>query len=338
MKKGIPLISVIVPLYNTEKYIRQCLLSIINQDYGNIEIVVINDGSTDNSLQIVQELANNYHDSLHVYTTQNSGVSAARNLGIKMSHGEYILFVDADDYLDKDCISYCYDLILNNQSDMAIIPMPNKFHESSSKIVKKSYSFPTDVISGEESISRMLYYKIVISSWGKLFSKKIINKHKLSFNTKLAYGEGFLFTIQYLNRIKKVAIGYKPVYNYRLSNSGSAMTNYKTRLVKDSLASQKLIQAELINHKNNLQHALNYAYWHTCFDCFNTIIGAKAYTTDAKLFLHLRKEVQRNALIGLHCPISKKEKIKSILYFIAPVTTAKCINYFRKRKFTINES
>ncbi len=334
MKKKLPLVSVIVPVYNTEQYIRDCILSIVKQDYENLEIIIVDDGSTDSSFQIMQNLEQEYQEILHVYHINNSGVSAARNFGIEHSHGEYIFFVDADDYLDKDCISYYYKLIHHNQADVSIVPQPNKFHESGSENAKKAYNHSTKCISGKDATKEMLYYKIVISSWGKLFSRALIDKFQIRFNEKLVYGEGFLFTIQYFYHAKKVAIGYKPVYNYRLSNSNSVMTNYKKRLVEDSIASQKLIRRELANNKQEFQTALDYAYWHTCFDCLNTIIGAKASKIDPNTFNMLRKEVQRKAIVGLNSPISKSEKLKSMLYLIAPTTTARTINIFRKRKFT----
>ena len=334
IKEKAPLISVIVPVYNTAQYIEECLLSIVAQDYKNLEIIVVDDGSTDNSLQIVQDIANNHQNILRVYHINNSGVSAARNFGIEQSHGEYLFFVDADDYLDRDCISYHYELLCHNQADIAVVPRPNKFHESNSNDAKKIFDSSIKCISGKDAVKEMLNYKIVISSWGKLFSKGIIDNFHIRFNEKLAYGEGFLFTIQCFHHAKKVAIGYKPVYNYRLSNSNSVMTNYKKRLVEDSLTSQCLIQKELANDKQEFQLALNYAYWHTCFDCLNTIIGAKASKVDRETLKQLRRETRQGTIAGLRSPVSKSEKLKSILYFISPTVTARFINHFRKRKFT----
>lgn len=336
MREKTPLISIIVPVYNAAQYIQECILSIVAQNYKNLEIIIVDDGSTDKSLQIAQNIAQRHQNTTRVYHIANSGVSAARNFGIEHSRGDYVFFVDADDYLDKDCISYYYELLYHNQADIAIVPQPNKFHELSPKNTKKAYVKSTACVSGNTAIEKMLYYKIVISSWGKLFSKKIIDKYHIRFNEKLAYGEGFLFAIQCLHHTKKVAIGHSPVYNYRLSNSNSVMTNYKERLTKDSIASQKLIQKELASHQQEFQSALNYAYWHTCFDCLNTIIGAKAVKSNRETFQMLRKEVQQGAIAGLRSPISKTEKLKSALYLIAPTTTAKAINRFRKRKFTAN--
>lgn len=100
-----PLVSVIVPVYNCEKYLKKCIDSILYQTYRNIEIIVINDGSTDTSEQILQRQVTIWPEKLHVYTIQNSGVSVARNLGVEKATGKYLMFVDGDDYLGEDYVT-----------------------------------------------------------------------------------------------------------------------------------------------------------------------------------------------------------------------------------------
>ena len=116
------LISIIVPLYNKDQYIKRCLLSILNQTYNDFEIIIINDGSTDNSEQIVRELNNK---KIRFYTTNNKGVSHARNFGIREAKGEYVCFVDADDYVSPNYLSTMIynmdknvDLIITNKIDV----------------------------------------------------------------------------------------------------------------------------------------------------------------------------------------------------------------------------
>jgi glycosyltransferase involved in cell wall biosynthesis len=107
------LISIVVPVYNSEKYLEKCLVSLINQTYKNIEIIVINDGSTDGSLDIAKQLAK--RDSrVKVYSKKNGGLSSARNHGIEKASGEYIGFVDSDDYIDCNMYSYLYDALEKN--------------------------------------------------------------------------------------------------------------------------------------------------------------------------------------------------------------------------------
>ena len=107
------LVSIIVPIYNVEKYLEQCVISLINQSYKNIEIILINDGSTDNSIDIMNKYKK-LDGRVKCYCKVNGGLSDARNYGISVSKGKYIVFVDSDDYVEKDYISILYNLIIEN--------------------------------------------------------------------------------------------------------------------------------------------------------------------------------------------------------------------------------
>ena len=94
-------VSIIIPVYNTEKYLKRCFDSVIAQEYENLELVIINDGSIDNSEQIINEYKNKYPDLIRYYSKENTGVADTRNYGIEKANGEYVMFLDSDDYLDK---------------------------------------------------------------------------------------------------------------------------------------------------------------------------------------------------------------------------------------------
>ena len=113
-----PLISVVVPVYNVEQYLKKCLDSIIKQKYNNLEIIIVNDGSTDNSQKICQEYVKK-DKRIKLITQKNQGLSAARNTGIDNAHGKYISFVDSDDYLDLEFINELYNTIIENKSDIS---------------------------------------------------------------------------------------------------------------------------------------------------------------------------------------------------------------------------
>lgn len=109
-----PKISVIIPVYNAGKYIKKCILSVINQTLKDIEIIVVNDGSIDNSLKIINKLSKEYPNRLKIYTKENGGAGSARNLGLEKAKGEFIKFVDADDYLDKNILEKMYNIAKEN--------------------------------------------------------------------------------------------------------------------------------------------------------------------------------------------------------------------------------
>ena len=112
-------VSVIVPVYNTEKYLEKCLDSIVNQDFDDYEIIIVNDGSTDNSFKIINKYVDKY-DNIKAFTKQNGGLSSARNFGIAKSSGKYLMFIDSDDYIEKTMIKKMYESVINNKSDIVV--------------------------------------------------------------------------------------------------------------------------------------------------------------------------------------------------------------------------
>lgn len=126
-----PKISIIVPVYNTEKYLKKCLDSLINQTFKDIEIVIINDGSTDNSEKIIKEYEQKYSDKIKSYKKENGGLSSARNYGISKANGEYIAFVDSDDYVDLEVFDKLKEEI-NKKIDLIkikLITVNNKYEQ-----------------------------------------------------------------------------------------------------------------------------------------------------------------------------------------------------------------
>ena len=113
-----PKVSVIVPVYNVEKYLPTCLDSLVQQTLKEIEIIVVNDGSTDNSLSIMQQYAKKYPDKIKIYSKENGGLSDARNAGMKIANGEYISFIDSDDYISCDFIETLYNVMKAEKSDI----------------------------------------------------------------------------------------------------------------------------------------------------------------------------------------------------------------------------
>lgn len=148
-----PLISVIVPVYNVAPYLRHCIDSIINQTYQNIEIVFINDGSTDDSAEILTEYESK-DSRIRVIHQKNGGLSNARNNGISNSKGSYITFIDSDDYVSKDYVSYLLDLLRKNnfQSKLAICSLMNVFIKTNTQ--RNNGNDQEAVLTGKECIEK----------------------------------------------------------------------------------------------------------------------------------------------------------------------------------------
>ena len=150
--KNKPLISIIVPVYNVENYLQRCLDSLLAQTFNNIEIILVDDGSTDHSLAICQMNAEK-DTRIRVFSKENGGLSDARNFGISVARGTWVSFVDSDDYVDTDYIEYLYTILINNNATMAICSHRTVY--SSGKIQVNSYK-GSPSIDSHTAIERML--------------------------------------------------------------------------------------------------------------------------------------------------------------------------------------
>ncbi len=165
-------ISVIVPVYKVEQYLRKCVDSIIKQTYSNLEIILIDDGSPDNCPIICDEYAMK-DNRVVVIHKKNGGLSDARNVGIAKSTGKYITFVDSDDYIASDYIEYLYKLILSANGDVSIV-LPQIFYDNQEQVAISNKKESIRIYDSKSALLTMLYQKkFDTSAWGKLYSKKI---------------------------------------------------------------------------------------------------------------------------------------------------------------------
>ena len=211
-KEQCKLVSIIVPIFNTESYLVKCIESILAQDYQNFELLLVNDGSTDASGSICDEYS--YIDKrIKVLHKDNGGVSSARNIGLKMAQGNYVLFIDSDDWIESDTISYLLMIITTTNADCSICDFCNKniplqsFYQDSFKIQN------FDMRSGIENALIPKGYSW--STCNKMFKKSLINTNSISFDESISIGEDLVFTISYLLHCANIAYGPKPKYHYR---------------------------------------------------------------------------------------------------------------------------
>ena len=173
------LVSIIIPVYNTEEYLAECLESLILQTYRNIEIILINDGSTDNSLSICKEYASHY-SFIKVFSQKNAGQGSARNLGISKCSGNYIMFVDSDDWVDQEIVQKLYNNIRISDSNVAVCnykrTYQNQFNHSYKVEEKIS---PNQIV--DLAYEPKLLNQISTFTCGKLINKEIFDKYALKF-------------------------------------------------------------------------------------------------------------------------------------------------------------
>lgn len=226
------MVSIIIPIYNVEKYLNQCLESIFNQTFKNIEVIIVDDGSTDNSHKIVKKFKEKYSNIIYL-SQSNRGVSAARNLGLKYASGKYVLFVDPDDYLDLTMIEKMYKKIISTNSDIVICGYKAIYDDTIegsdkdvifNRISDKEYT-------GIDVGNMMLEGSVRGFLWDKLFNKIHLNKYKFILEEGRYVQDWYPVFIQVVNA-KKISFINEPLYKYR--QRGTSTVNKKTeKLLND---------------------------------------------------------------------------------------------------------
>lgn len=228
-----PLVSIIVPMYNSEKAILKCIDTVINQSWSNLEIVVIDDGSKDNSFTLVEGIKDK---RIKLIKQCNSGASSARNLGIKNATGDYLLFVDADDYVDIDMVKE----LLKYADENTIVFSNTYVKERKSEYILKLFN---DVL---EPIDKHRAMKEIISGGGglicsKLISKKVVEENHIEFNRDLVLGEDQVFFLEIAAHSKKFIYLDKVFYYYDRTDEASATNKYHYNLVDNYIVLQNAI-------------------------------------------------------------------------------------------------
>lgn len=289
------LISVIIPVYNVAEYLEKSLISIIEQTYKNIQVIIIDDGSTDNSGKICDQYCEK-DERFEVYHIQNGGVSNARNKGMDYSRGKYIYFLDPDDFLERDTLEILYNHIKTSLSDL----VECSYYKKKSNM-KESIIHLNAEISSEDAIQSLLLWNGYITSfcWDKLYIREKIGE--IRFDTNLRVGEDDLFVFQYLLQCKKVSVIDRPLYNY-LIRENSAIGNVYTEKKKDSVRAA-LVVHEICKEQDFSQKAsrihVSLAAFFSYANLLNTIPYKKInqYDNDCKFYSTYMKMCSYNLLI-----------------------------------------
>ena len=244
-------ISVIVPVYNVEAYLERCVESILHQTYTNFELILINDGSTDSSGQICDDLAYQY-ENIKVYHIENAGVSNARNIGIQLATGVWITFVDSDDFVTKDYLATLASAVEGGNVGFVIAPL----HHIKNGIVTDlpPYSGRKELWSTEETMKELLMTtKTSFFPVAKLFKRDLLVDEKFNTNYHLAEDALFLTELLLKTRCSSVFID-KPIYYYD-HREGSATTSVN-RYVFDTIKVYMRIIAQVSQVFPNLKYEL----------------------------------------------------------------------------------
>lgn len=218
-----PAISVIIPIYNAKEYLRECIDSVITQrGFDKTELILVDDGSQDVSSAICQMYAERFRNIIY-HRQENSGVSAARNRGIELSSGEYIFFVDADDFLFRGALQRVLDAVENSLPDMVFFDFVHEYSDFNNFI---TYPFEPDRLLGRDFISDtladfMLADSAMNSVWNKVMKKKVIEDNGITFRKGMKYGEDKLFVLDFLAKCENIYYIKNNGYFYRYVTSGA---------------------------------------------------------------------------------------------------------------------
>ena len=229
-----PEFSIVVPIYNVEGYLKKCLDSILNQTFVDYEIILVNDGSTDQSLSIIEEYMSKYPD-IKLINQENKGLSEARNSGLKEARGNYVLFVDSDDFIDKDLLLNLNDSIINNP-DLVRFQL-RVVSDKTIDINEEAF----DSLNGHDAFKKIIKYRFVENAWAYLYSRKYLIDNGFLFKPNMYHEDYGLIPLAIIKASKVNSISYIG-YNYvQRSNSIMSDSNYmKTRKKAFDVLSQYL--------------------------------------------------------------------------------------------------
>lgn len=228
-------ISIIVPVYNVEEKIEICLDSVLNQEFKDFELILVDDGSTDGSYKICEKYAKEDSRIVLIHK-ENGGASAARNEGLKVAKGKYISFLDSDDYVSPTSLKRMYEAIKETDSQLVI----GGYYFEKEGEMQENYCELDDIRDNDEFKERFpyLYEKFFINPlWNKLFVRNLIKKE---FRTEMNLGEDLAFNLEYMKNIDKVAIVKNIGYHYIINKSGSLTSIYRENAVSIAVLLAKI--------------------------------------------------------------------------------------------------
>ncbi len=310
-----PLISVIIPVYKVEKYLKRCVDSVLAQTYENIEIILVDDGSPDNCGEMCDEYAR-ADSRVVVIHKENGGVSAARNIGVERSHGEYVTFVDSDDYISPDYVEYLYSLLSDNDADVAIADFK--------KTSENSYDFTFDketnvkMLDGKEACVKMLdtsLFMQFVTPVAKLFKRRTALEHPFPVGQRHE-DEALMYKIYY--QVQRVVCSDKKIYAYYnnptsyLNTSGKYFKTdlYKTMTERNEFfESRGEVKLARISYKRLIRYLINDSIrcsgrsdeliydtakkkWRSKYFSSRARIYVISYKISPKLFRRIKKVIQ----------------------------------------------
>lgn len=326
------LISIVIPVYNVEKYLSRCIESVINQTYKNLDIILVDDGSTDNSGMICDEYANR-DKRIRVIHKINVGLSSARNTGIEKCKGKYITFIDSDDWIELDFIEYMYEPFKTKNVDISISRLIVSYQNKNNKIInRKSKTYPQLWISDKNIAIEMLLYRKVFtnSACGKLYKKLIFDNIK--FPVGRIY-EDFAILYKIIDLCNCICIQEKSGYHYFVRDGSILNSKFKKKDLDLIDFSSKMINDISYKYPKCIK-AAKARFLETNLELFIKLIlsnNYKDYLNEFETFSHNIRKNMRYVLLNLN--ITYQLRLRLVVFLINPFFL---IYYFKLKKYIFN--
>ena len=323
-----PLVSIIVPVFNEEKNIKKNIESLINQDYDNIEIIIVNDKSTDESIKIANRYIEKNPNIKILNNEKNKGASYSRNKGLDIAKGKYIIFIDGDDYAEKELIS---TLVKTAEEEKLDLVQVNYIKEEIDKsVLQKHFKVKKDVYKGKEDILENIsalisnnrnsdqFFSLIRSVAGKIFKRNIIEKkEKLRFKEDLVLSENLIFTMEYMLRAKKIKYLEKYLIHFK-KDEASLRESYIPKIEKEAKNSIKYMRKLIRETKTELELSKNEK---------KKIDEDFAYFVFERVFLVYKHKINR-----VEEGLDEKSKKRNLLEFINKNNLYKYIKKIDRKK------
>lgn len=324
-------VSIIVAIYNSDKFLRKGLDSLINQTWSNIEVIMMDDGSTDNSGKICDEYSRIDYRFTVVHK-QNTGVCDSRNIGLELASGDYVCFMDGDDWFSNDFVEYMMYLINKTNANMVL---SDKLFTSFDN--KQSSYDKVEIWNSEKTISSIIYPYMWLGPWNKLYSMKVIRDHNVKF-PEHSFGETLHFasTVAYYSNY--IGVGHRKVYNYRLDNIDSETTkfNVETRLL--SIDNITKLENCIFATNTRIHNAIKW-HLHTCyFVLLVNIIGCNEISEYGDYYKASINYLRKHGFeVFIKSKVNIKEKITILVRTLFPRLYAKrIVKKIRRRHIRIS--
>ena len=298
------LISVIIPVYKVEKYIRRCIDSVLNQSYKNIEIILVDDGSPDNCGKICDEYKE-IDKRVCVFHKENGGLSDARNYGVMHARGEYIVFIDSDDYVENDYIDYLFSLINKYGTKMSLCQHRTIFNNGHIKEINLTGD---SIMSCKDCLENMLYHNIIdTSAWAKMYHKSLL---KDVFFPKGKIFEDIGTTYLFFLQCDYIAVGYERKYNYIFHDDSivnSVFNEAKFNMLEMTDKMAKDVESAI----PELSKAVLRRRVYSRFSTLNQMLYSSQYDDEKHEIINFIKTNKYNVLVDKKAP--KRDKIAIVL-------------------------